>query len=135
MAPVSRPPDTAEAWQVSNPPIFSMGPVRTSLEIFDRVGMTALSARSRRLTGYLAGLLDAAGETIITPRDPDRRGAQLSVRAAGAGELVERLRTGYGVVADAREPDILRLAPAPLYNTYHDCWRAAAALADIRGGS
>jgi kynureninase len=134
MAPVARPPATAEAWQVSNPPIFSMGPVRTSLEIFDKVGMPALRQRSRRLTGYLEGLLDALVPAlrIITPRDPDRRGNQLSVRVPGAERLADRLRDSYGVIADAREPDTLRLAPAPLYTTYHDCWRAATALADLR---
>jgi kynureninase len=134
MAPAARPPATAEAWQISNPPIFSMGPVRTSLEVFDRVGMAALRERSLRLTGYLAALLEQLGGTLVTPRDPARRGAQLSVRAAGAPALTQRLRTGYGVVADARPPDILRLAPAPLYCTYHDCWRAAAALADLGWG-
>ncbi|TDC83217.1 kynureninase [Micromonospora sp. KC606] len=135
MTPVSRPPATAEAWQISNPPIFAMGPVRTSLELFDSVGMPALRARSVRLTGYLQRLLDevTAGRplSVITPRDPDRRGCQLSVRA-GAGsvaELTKRLRHEHGVVADAREPDIVRLAPVPLYSTYHDCWRAAEALA------
>jgi len=128
MAPVSRPPATVEAWQVSNPPIFSMGPVRTSLEIFDKVGMLALRERSIRLTGYLESLLD--GVDVITPRDPVRRGAQLSLRVAGgAGELARRLRHEYGVIADHREPDVLRLAPVPLYSTYHDCWRAASALA------
>jgi kynureninase len=128
MAPVSRPPATVEAWQVSNPPIFSMGPVRTSLEIFDKVGMLALRERSIRLTGYLESLLD--GVDVITPRDPVRRGAQLSVRVAGsAGDLARRLRHEYGVIADHREPDVLRLAPVPLYSTYHDCWRAASALA------
>lgn len=134
MAPVSRPPATAEAWQISNPPIFSMGPVRTSLEIFDRVGMPALRARSQRLTGYLESLLDAVGARMVTPRDPAARGCQLSLRVTGAAEVAGRLGTGYGVVADAREPDILRLAPAPLYSTYHDCWRAATALADIGWG-
>lgn len=133
MAPVSRPPATAEAWQISNPPIFSMGPVRTSLDIFDKVGMPALRERSLRLTGYLQQLLDGLGLEIVTPRDADRRGCQLSVRVRGmpASELSRQLHDGYGVVADDREPDILRLAPAPLYNTYHDCWRAAAALAEL----
>jgi kynureninase len=133
MAPVSRPPATAEAWQISNPPIFSMGPVRTSLEVFDKVGMPALRERSLRLTGYLQDLLDGLGLEIVTPRDPHRRGCQLSVRVRGmpAGELTRRLHHDYGVVADDREPDILRLAPAPLYNSYHDCWRAAAALAEL----
>jgi kynureninase len=134
MAPVARPPATAEAWQVSNPPIFSMGPVRTSLEIFDRVGIGPLRERSRRLTGYLERLLDALVPAlpIVTPRDPARRGCQLSLRVPGAEQLSQRLRDGYGVIADARPPDILRLAPVPLYTSYHDCWRAVAALDDLR---
>ncbi|TDD17280.1 kynureninase [Kribbella turkmenica] len=135
MAPESRPPASADAWQVSNPPIFSMSPVRTALEIFDRIGMETLRARSLRLTAYLERLL--AGVTVgrvITPADPVRRGAQLSLRIGGslrAGELAKRLRFEYGVIADAREPDVLRLAPVPLYSTYHDCWRAASALTEV----
>lgn len=133
MAPVSRPPATAEAWQVSNPPIFSMGPVRTSLEIFDQVGMAALRERSLRLTGYLEGLLDRAGASLVTPRDPARRGCQLSLRVPDAERVVARLRDDHGVVADARPPDVVRLAPVPLYSTYHDCWRAATALSEVAG--
>ncbi|MCP2254509.1 Kynureninase [Prauserella aidingensis] len=136
MSPVSRPPASADAWQVSNPPIFAMGPVRTSIELFDRIGMPALRERSRRLTGYLERLLDDVLPDrpleLLTPRDPDRRGAQLSLRVTSrydAGELARRLRHEYGVVTDAREPDVLRLTPTPLYSTYHDCWRAAGALA------
>ncbi|MEO3807422.1 kynureninase [Sphaerisporangium sp. B11E5] len=136
MAPVSRPPARADAWQVSNPPILAMGPVRTSLEIFDRTGMAALRARSVRLTGYLERLLDEVTATrpitVITPRDPARRGAQLSLRVGrGAGELAKRLRHEHGVIADAREPDVLRAAPVPLYCAYHDCWRFADALAEL----
>ncbi|HEX5541267.1 MAG TPA: kynureninase [Micromonospora sp.] len=136
MAPVSRPLPAADAWQISNPPIFAMGPVRTSLEIFDKVGMGALRARSLRLTGYLEQLLDeitpARPLTVVTPRNPERRGCQLSLRLGrgSAAELAGRLRHRHGVIADAREPDIIRLAPAPLYSTYHDCWRAAQALAE-----
>ncbi len=137
MAPESRPPASADAWQVSNPPIFSMSPVRTSLEIFDRIGIGALRERSLRLTAYLEKLLGAVPVQVITPTDPARRGAQLSLRIDGAltaGELAKRLRFEYGVIADAREPDVLRLAPVPLYSTYHDCWRAAAALAEVIPG-
>ncbi|MGW2160543.1 kynureninase [Nonomuraea sp. NPDC001699] len=136
MAPVSRPPASADAWQISNPPIHAMGPVRTSLGLFDRIGMTALRARSVRLTGYLESLLDRVTPTrpitVITPRDPGRRGCQLSLRVGrgGAAELTRRLRHEHGVIADAREPDVVRLAPTPLYSTYHDCWRAAVALAE-----
>ncbi|MGW2220616.1 kynureninase [Nonomuraea sp. NPDC001684] len=136
MAPVSRPPASADAWQVSNPPIYAMGPVRTSLGVFDRIGMTALRARSVRLTAYLESLLDRVTPTrpltVVTPRDPARRGCQLSLRVerGGAAELTRRLRHEHGVIADAREPDVVRLAPTPLYSTYHDCWRAAVALAE-----
>lgn len=135
MEPVSSPPATADAWGISNPPILAMGPVRTSLEMFDEVGMAALRRRSEKLTGYLEGLLDEITPTrpltVITPRDPQRRGAQLSLRVCGmrAADLARTLRHEYGVVADAREPDIIRLAPVPLYSTFHDCWRAADALA------
>ncbi|MEV4493936.1 kynureninase [Micromonospora coxensis] len=135
MTPVSRPPATVEAWQISNPPIFAMGPVRTSLELFDSVGMPALRERSVRLTGFLERLLDEVTAdrplTVVTPRDPARRGCQLSVRigTGTAAELTKRLRHEHGVIADAREPDVVRFAPVPLYSTYHDCWRVADALA------
>ena len=135
MAPVSRPLPRADAWAISNPPIFSMGPVRTSLEIFDQVGMDALRARSLRLTGYLETLLDGfdmEGIDLVTPREPARRGCQLSLRVAGgAGALSRRLRFEFGVIADSREPDILRVAPVPLYSSYHDCWRVADALRQL----
>lgn len=133
MRPVSEPPATADAWSLSNPPILAMGPVRTSLEMFDSVGMDALRARSLRLTGYLRGLLDPLAEAgilaIVTPADEGRHGAQLSVRVGvDATDLSDRLSTNWGVVADDRRPDIIRVAPAPLYCTFHDCWRAADAL-------
>ncbi|MEV6416611.1 kynureninase [Kribbella sp. NPDC051718] len=137
MAPESRPPASADAWQVSNPPIFSMSPVRTSLEIFDKVGIAVLRERSLRLTAYLekllAGITPSRPLQVITPTDPLRRGAQLSLRIGGglrAGALAETLRFEHGVIADAREPDVLRLAPVPLYSLYHDCWRAVEALAE-----
>jgi len=135
MAPTSQLPATADAWQISNPPIFSMGPVRTSLELFDRVGMVALRSRGIRLTGYLETLLDALSSTrplqVVTPREPARRGSQLSVRIDGCKELAVRMRREFGVVVDTREPDILRLAPVPLYSSFHDCWRAAQALDQV----
>ncbi len=110
-----------------------MGPVRTSLQLFDEVGMEALRDRSLRLTGYLRGLLEAlAARTdivLVTPADDARHGAQISVRVqADVADLTERMSTNWGVVADDRQPDIIRLAPAPLYCTFHDCWRAVDAL-------
>ncbi|GIG91955.1 kynureninase [Plantactinospora endophytica] len=137
MAPVSRPPATVEAWLISNPPVLAMAPMRSALEIFTQVGMPALRERSERLTGYLEGLVDEITPsrplTVLTPREPARRGCQLSVRIGqgGAAALTKRLSHEYGVVVDDREPDVIRLAPVPLYSTYHDCWRAADALARL----
>lgn len=135
MHPVATPQQSADAWSLSNPPILALAPVLASLRLFDAVGMPALRQRSLRLTGYLRGLLDPLEQdgllTVITPRDDARHGAQLSVRIAGdAAALCDRLDSAWGVVADDRPPDIIRLAPAPLYTTFHDCWRAADALAE-----
>jgi kynureninase len=132
MGPTVTPVATVDSWQVSNPPIFAMAPVLASLQIFDEVGMPALRAKSQRLTAFLEAQLDGVGATIITPRDPARRGAQLSVRVPkSAREVSSRLRAEHGVFADARQPDVIRLAPTPLYNTFVDCARAAAALGAV----
>ena len=99
--------------------------------------MDSLRERSLRLTGYLESVLDELiGDRpirIITPRDPARRGTQLSVQLqeASVREVCKRMRLEHGVIADAREPDVIRLAPAPLYVSYHDCWRAAHALVEV----
>ena len=135
MQPVSLPQASTDAWSLSNPPILAMGPVRTSLELFDEVGMDALRARSLRLTAYLRSLLADLAErtplTIVTPAEDDRHGAQLSVRLdLDVADLCERLSSNWGVVADDRRPDIMRFAPAPLYCTFHDCWRAVDALSN-----
>ena len=132
MTPESRPPATADAWQVSNPPIFSMSPVRTSLEIFDKVGIEVLRERSVRLTAYLEKLL---AEVAGRGDHADRSGAT-GCPVVGAGERGRGSCRGsfgseYGVIADSREPDVLRFAPVPLYSTYHDCWRAGTALAEV----
>ncbi len=95
-----------------------------------RLGLPALRARSVQLTGYLEGLIDAIvpDVEILTPRDPGARGAQLSLHVPDATRRLAALEAA-GVIADFREPDIIRVAPVPLYNTYHDAWRAARALA------
>ncbi|PRX01847.1 UNVERIFIED_ORG: kynureninase [Actinomadura viridilutea] len=132
MEPDFVPVASADSWQLSNPPILAMAPVLASLRIFDRVGMEALRAKSRRLTGYLADRLEGiAGLEVITPSDPAWRGCQLSIRVADAKGLVRRLADEAGVIADAREPDVVRLAPTPLYSTFLDCHRAAEALRAI----
>lgn len=136
MDPGIAPPASADAWQLSNPPIMALAPVLVSLEIFDRVGMDALRAKSERLTGYLAArLASVPGAEVITPADPAARGAQLSLRIAGAGRATRLLAVAHGVVADAREPDVVRLAPVPLYSTFLDCHRAAEAVADLAGAT
>jgi kynureninase len=135
MEPSFEPRKGAEGWGVSTPPVLAFAPLRASLELFDRVGLEALRARSVRMTGYLEELLDEVGRTrrlaVITPRDLDARGCQLSVSCEGARMLAARLRADHGVVCDFREPDVLRFAPVPLYNTYEDCRRAAVALLDV----
>ncbi|WP_166347230.1 kynureninase [Phytoactinopolyspora limicola] len=134
MDAIPQPPPTADAWQVSTPSALGLSPMRAALDLFETVGMTTLRERSIRLTGYLERVLDdiAASRplTVITPRDPQQRGCQLSVRIdqGDAGEVARRLRHEHGVITDFREPDIVRAAPVPLYSTYHDCWRFADAL-------
>jgi kynureninase len=121
------PADGAAGWSVSTSSILALAPVAASLAIFDEVGMPALRARSVALTAYLEGLLDDVGVEVITPREPAARGAQLSLRfeepEAMLAALAER-----GVIADVRAPDIVRVAPMPLYNSYLDAWRVAEAL-------
>jgi kynureninase len=128
------PREGADGWQISNPPILAMAPVRSSLAIFDEAGMPALRAKSERLTGYLEFLLDRFGSTrfeIITPRDSAQRGCQLSLLVRNRPkELLERLDTA-DVVCDFREPNVLRIAPAPLYNTFHEVWTFTAVLARL----
>jgi kynureninase len=118
---------SADGWQISNPPIFSMAPLRASLEIFDDGGgMEPLRAKSIKLTGYLEFLLAEIGSkkfTVITPRNPDERGCQLSILAhEHPKELLKELETA-GVKCDFREPNVIRVAPTPLYNTFHEVWR------------
>jgi kynureninase len=113
----------AEGWQVSNPPVVALAALRAAMDLFDEAGMDRLRARSVELTGYLESSLDRhadRGFTIVTPRDPERRGAQLSIRVPGSVRAVWDRLAAAGVVCDWREPDILRIAPAPLYNTFED---------------
>src|SRR5262249_55309528 len=127
---------SADAWQVSNPPIFAMAPLRTSLAIFDEAGgMERLREKSERLTGYLQFLLDRAPSklfSIITPRQPNERGCQLSILVhEHPKELFQKLEKA-GVKSDFREPNVIRVAPTPLYNTFHEVWRFARILAEHR---
>ena len=118
---------TADAWQVSNPPILSMAPLRASLDLFDSVGMPALHERSIRMTRFLRRQLEAVPGCpwrILTPEDS--HGAQLSIVVdADATKTFDHIARA-GVVADFRPPDVIRVAPAPLYNTFEECHRFAS---------
>jgi kynureninase len=124
MEPGFIPEAGAAAWQVSNPPILSAAPLLASLQQFEAAGMAALRAKSLQMTGMLLQQIDTRFSTrleCITPREPARRGCQLSLRLrAGreAGRCVFEDLGASGVVADWREPDILRIAPVPLYNCH-----------------
>jgi kynureninase len=132
-----RPYPGAAGWQVSNTPLLGMVPLKASLELFAAAGFSALCARSRELTAWLERLLnERLGERIeiLTPRDPKQRGAQLSIRlrdTRGNGRALFDAMLARGLICDWREPDVIRLAPAPLYNSYEDCWRAVELVREI----
>jgi kynureninase len=118
----------ADGWQLSNPSIVSLAVLRASMDIFQKAGMDRLRAKSVRLTGYLEFLLDqkaSANFAIITPREPERRGAQLSIRIIHHGKSLCEDLARSGIVCDWREPDTFRVAPAPLYNSYRDVFAFA----------
>jgi kynureninase len=119
------PQQGADGWQISNPPILAMAPIRASLALFDAASMTALRAKSERLTAYLLYLLERlpiGGFEVVTPRDPSQRGNQISLLIHDRPrETVNALETA-GIVCDFRQPNILRAAAAPLYNNYLDVW-------------
>lgn len=127
MAPDFRPRPGADGWQLSNPPILGLAPLRASLEIFEEAGLSALRRRSVELTGYLEERLGGR-YPIITPKDPEARGCQLSLQVGeGGGDLMARLEEA-GVVVDSRPPDVLRAAPVPLYNDEDDVDRLVTVL-------
>ena len=132
MGPEFKPMPGAEGWQISNPPIFQMAALRASLEIFDEAGMQNLRAKSETLTGYLEYLLRQIGNeriSVITPSDPTQRGCQLSIRVKNYDRSLFEALTERGVFVDWREPDVIRAAPVPLYNSYTDVFRFAETLA------
>ncbi len=136
MGPEFSPLAGAEGWQISNPPILQLAALRASLEIFDQATMPALRAKSEKLTGYLQFLLDQIGNDkvmVITPRDPAHRGCQLSIRVKNADKNLFSAITRRGVFADWREPDVIRVAPAPLYNSFTDVFRFSRILASSLG--
>lgn len=134
MGPEFVPIPGVEGWQLSNPPVFALAPLLASLRLFDEAGIAKLRARSLELTGFLADALAVElGEAIeiVTPDKPEAHGAQLSLRLHGgrdAARLAFDALAAHGIIADWRDPDIIRVAPAPLYNRYEDCARLVNAL-------
>jgi len=123
MGPNFEPIPGAEGWQLSNPPILSLAAVKASLSIFDEVGMEALRSKSLQLTDYLIALLRERNDErvqVITPTDPQRRGCQVSIVLQDRAREVFEALSKAGVVCDFREPDCIRIAPVPLYNSFQD---------------
>ena len=114
------PIQSAEGWQLSNPPILSLAAIRASLSIFDEVGMDKLVTKSKELTNYLLYLLNTIDTDRIEIITPEERGCQLSIRVKNGNKNLFDAITEKGVVADWREPDVIRVAPIPLYNSFHD---------------
>lgn len=134
MEPDFAPLSGAEGWQLSNPPILSLAPLGASLELFAAAGLKRLRRKSLGLTRYLEWLLgrELAGRVrFLTPADPERRGCHVAVQFEppphDARDFAARLRAA-GIVADWRRPNVLRLAPVPLYNRYRDVFAAVQAL-------
>jgi kynureninase len=124
----------AEGWQLSNPPILSMAAIKASLDMFNEVGMDALRRKSEKLTGYFEFLLNALDNDkikIITPSNPEERGCQLSIQVKNADKSLHKKLTDAHIITDWREPDVIRCAPIPLYNTFEDVYRMVEKLKDI----
>ncbi|MBK8626309.1 MAG: kynureninase [Saprospiraceae bacterium] len=117
---------TAEGWQLSNPPILSMAAIRASLDLFAEAGMNRLRRKSEQLTAYLEYLISQANDVnikIITPSETQQRGCQISIQMKNPNKNLFQYLTENGVIADWREPDVIRVAPVPLYNTFEDVWQ------------
>jgi kynureninase len=116
----------AEGWQLSNPAILSLAALRASMDIFDEASIERLRTKSERLTGYLEYLLLSKNSSkrfqIITPSDSAQRGAQLSLRIKNNGRSICDQLAEAGIICDWREPDIMRVAPVPLYNSFLDAY-------------
>ena len=134
MEPKFTPLSGAEGWQISNPPILSLAPLKASLALFEQAGMKRLRRKSLGLTRYLEWLLDrelGGRARVLTPADPERRGSHIALQfvppPADPSAFVARLRAA-GIVADWRKENVLRLAPVPLYNRYRDVYGSVQAL-------
>jgi kynureninase len=121
----------AEGWQLSNPPILSMAAVNASLDLFEEVGMHKLREKSIKLTGYFEFLINEIPTDalkIITPKNPEERGCQLSIQLKNADKSLHKKLTKNNIITDWREPDVIRCAPVPLYNSFEDVYRMVEGL-------
>lgn len=127
------PIQSAEGWQLSNAPILPMATLRASMEMFDAAGMAALRDKAVKLTAYLEWLLEPhlerLGIRLITPGDAAQRGCQLSLQTGADGKQLHEKLEKDGVICDWREPDVIRIAAVPMYNSFEDCWRFVEILA------
>lgn len=123
MGPKFQPIPTVEAWQLSNPPIFQLASLRASMNIFDEAGITNLRSRGDKLTSYLEFLLKTNCEGKLEIITPKSRGSMLSIQMKKDPKPLVKIFSEKGVILDFREPDILRITPAPLYNSFEDCFR------------
>lgn len=136
MEPGFKPMPGAEGWQLSNAPVLGMAAHLASLDIFDEVGMDTLIEKRIQLTNYLEEIINGISAKhaekcqfeIITPKEEKRRGAQLSILVHGKGKPLFDKLTEQGVIADWREPNVIRLAPVPLYNSFEDVYRFGVVL-------
>ena len=124
----------AEGWQLSNPPILSMAPIRASLEIFAEAGFKNIRTKSKKITGYLEYLINQLNDehiSILTPENPEERGCQLSIQVKNADRSMHDGFMQAGIICDWREPDVIRVAPAPLYNSYEDVYEMTQRLKQL----
>ncbi len=136
MEPGFDPIPGAEGWQLSNAPVLGMAAHLASLDIFEEAGMERIGQKRDKLTAYLEYVIECVSEEnkekvhfeIITPKEINKRGAQLSILIHGQGKTLFNALTEQGVIADWREPNVIRIAPAPLYNSFEDCYRFGQAL-------
>ena len=129
-----QPINSAEAWQLSNPPILSMAALRSSLELFDNIGMDSLREKSKNLTGYLEYLIQSIDNkkiSIITPNQIDQRGSQLSLQIDSKEINIEEFFKSKNIVCDFRKPNVIRAAPCAFYNSYSDVYNFVDALKEL----
>lgn len=130
------PAGNARGWQVSNPPVIGLAAMNASLALHNAAGIYKLREKSIRLTGYLEFLIGEMNHPeieIITPSNPQERGSQLSLLIHGHSKTLFSTIEKKGVIADWREPNVIRISPAPIYNSFEDVFNFAQILNEVLG--